>query len=89
MAATVYVLSFDRFNRLQHSGSLSRNIENELSTDCPGGCRGTISCSSAYKGCQNLDYGCQQSFTTKITQDSRPKIIVTLLMLIGKMAQGE
>jgi len=62
---------------------------NKCSCDCPGGCGWTIACLSAYKGYQNLVYRCLQSFTTKITQDSRPQIIVALLMLIVKMGQGE
>jgi len=89
MAANVYIWSFDWIYRLKCSGSLSSSIEIELCCDCPGGCCGTISCLSAYKGCQNRVYRCLRSFTTKITQDSRPKIIVTLLTLMVKMGQGE
>jgi len=82
MAANVYIWSFERFHSLKCSGSLSCSIENEWSCNCLGGCQRTISCLSAYKGCQNLVYRCLWSFTTKITQDTWPTIIVALLMLI-------
>jgi hypothetical protein len=89
MAAHSYIWIFDRFYRLKHLGSLKCSIENELRCDCPEGCRGTISCLSAYKGSQNLVFRCLKSFASKITQDSGPKIIVALLTLIVKMGQGE
>jgi len=44
---------------------------------------------SPQTGCQNLVYRCLRSFTTKITRDSIPTIIVALLMLSVKMTQGE
>jgi hypothetical protein len=89
MAANSYIWSFDQLYRLKRLGSLSCRVENELSCDCPGGCCGTISCLSAYKGSQNLVFRCLRSFASKITQDSGPKIIVALFKIIVKMGQGE
>jgi hypothetical protein len=89
MAANSYIWSFDWLYRLKRLGSLSCSIESELSCDCPRGCRGTISFLSANKGSQNLVFTCLQSFASKITQDSGPKIIVALLTLTVKMGQGE
>ena len=89
MASNFYIWRFDWFYRLKCSGSLSCWIENELSCDHLGGRRGTISCSSAYKGRHNLLYRCLRSLTAKITWDSRPKIIVALLTLIVKMGYRE
>ena len=67
MAANGYIWRFDWFYRLKRSGSLSRSIENELSCDCPGGCRETTSCSLAYTGCQNLVYRCLRSVDAPLT----------------------
>jgi len=89
MTANVYIWSFDWFYMVKRAESLSCSIENELSYDCPGGCHGSISCLSAYKGCQNIVYRCLRLFITKITQDLKPKIIVALLMLIVMMGQRE
>jgi len=41
------------------------------------------------EGSQNIVFRYLQSFATKITQDSSPKIIVTLLTLILKIGQDE
>jgi len=73
---------------LKHSGSLSCSLENNLSCDCPGGYRGNITCSLAYKGYQLPVYRCLWSFATLITQDARPKINVARLTMIVKMGQG-
>jgi len=75
MAANGYIKSFDRFYALKRSGSLSRSIENELSCDCPGGCRETSSCLLGYKGCENLVYRCLRSVDAPLT-------------LIFRMGQG-
>jgi len=67
MAANGCIRSFDRFNRLQCSGSLSCSNDNSLNCDCPGGCRETTSFSVGYKGCQNLVYMCLRSVAALLT----------------------
>jgi len=87
VAIKVYIRSFDRFYRLKHSESLTCSLENELSCDCPGGCRGNIACLLAYKGSQLPVYRCLWSFATLITQDAKSKIVVARLTIIVKMGQ--
>jgi hypothetical protein len=58
MAVNSYILSFERIYMLKRLGLLCCRVDNKLSCDCPGGCRGTISYLSAYKGSQNLVFRC-------------------------------
>jgi hypothetical protein len=42
VAICSYIQSYDQFNRLECSASLSRSFENELNCGCLGACRGNI-----------------------------------------------
>jgi len=88
VAVNVYIQSCHRFYRLKHSRSLSCSLNNELSCNCPGGCRRNFACYYAHKGYQLPVYRCLWSFSTLITQDARPKIVVAWLTIIVKMGQG-
>jgi len=79
----------NQFRRLTHSRSLSSSIKHQVSCDCVGACRGTISWLPAHNSFQNLVYRYLRSCTTKVTQDSWPTIIVALVTIIVKMKHGE
>ena len=85
MAVIVNIYGFDCFGMLKGSQILSGSSVNEISCYCPGGCGGNIRYISAHTGCHILVYGWLCSTTTHITEDARPKIVDTLLMLIFKM----
>jgi len=88
VAVIVYIHRFDCYYTLKGSRILSGSSVNEISCYCPRGCGLNIPYISAYKGCHILLYGWLWSRTTHITEDARPNIVDSLLMLIFRMWLG-